>query len=221
MPDAAVEPVTKPSAQGRPKIVPALSRLLTPAGNGRATATNPAREPPHRASPRNRLFSSGSSQHLLAPILRLAQNPKRSPRVACHGPRRCGRSTEKPDEPQLASFCTIRSGGGLPDPARSPSSRSWQGNWLRLYQRSRGTPNGPGSPPESLRRRGRSSTRTDAGPLTTKPSKVVVSSLSPSILLLGYHIYTPIPRQVKSRSCGPACAMWGKTYAAPAGPRLR
>jgi hypothetical protein len=61
-----------------------------------------------------------------------------------------------------------------------------------------GTPSGPGSPPGSLRRRGRSPTRMRAGPLTTKLSKVVVSYLSSSILLPCYHTRVPITSQIKS-----------------------
>jgi hypothetical protein len=57
-----VEPVAKPSAQGRSEIFPALNRLLTPEGNVRAMATNPGMEPPYRASPLNRLFASSSQR---------------------------------------------------------------------------------------------------------------------------------------------------------------
>jgi hypothetical protein len=59
-----------------------------------------------------------------------------------------------------------------------------------------GTPNGPRS--QCLW--GRSSTRMHTGPLTTKPSQVVVSHLPFAILLLCYHTVAPIPRQAKSTS---------------------
>ena len=36
MPDAAVEPVAKPSAHGRSEIIPAMNRLLPPVGNVRS-----------------------------------------------------------------------------------------------------------------------------------------------------------------------------------------
>ena len=60
-----------------------------------------------------------------------------------------------------------------------------------------GTPNGPRSPLGSLRLWDRSSTRTRVGPLTTKPSKVVVAYLCVAILLPDYHTAASIPRQVK------------------------
>jgi hypothetical protein len=83
---------------------------------------------------------------------------------------------------RLASFCTPSF--GVP-----PSGGKDQSD-----PRKRGTPNGPKSP----RLCGRSSTRAHIDPLTTKPSKVVISYLSLFIMLPGYHIYTPIPRQDKS-----------------------
>jgi hypothetical protein len=63
--------------------------------------------------------------------------------------------------------------------------------------RKRGTPNGPRSPAGSLFLGGKSSTMAHAGPLTTKPSKVVVSYLCFAILLPDYHTNASIPRQVK------------------------
>jgi len=45
MPDAAVEPVAKPSAHGRSEVFPAMKRLVTPVGNVRAMAINPGMEP--------------------------------------------------------------------------------------------------------------------------------------------------------------------------------
>ena len=41
MPDAAVEPVAKPSAQGRSELFPAMNRFLTPAGNMRSDGGQP------------------------------------------------------------------------------------------------------------------------------------------------------------------------------------
>jgi hypothetical protein len=72
----AVEPGAKPSAHGRSEIFPAMNRLLTPEGNVRAMAANPGMEPPHRASPLNRLFSSSSFPHPLALIRLLAESGK-------------------------------------------------------------------------------------------------------------------------------------------------
>jgi hypothetical protein len=141
-----------------------------------------------------------------------------------------GPGLSRPARGNWLCFAQFAAVGGLPEPARSRPSRSWQGNWLRLYQRSRrrprrrprpsasvargglasfrtpsfgvprlrgpdwsfppegGTPNGPRSPPGSLFLWGRSLTMAHTGPLTTKPSKVVVSCLSSAILLLGYHM---------------------------------
>jgi hypothetical protein len=66
MPDAAVEPVAKPSAHDRSELFPAMNRLLTPVGNVRATTTNPGTGTGHRASPLNHLFSSPCPQELRA-----------------------------------------------------------------------------------------------------------------------------------------------------------
>src|SRR3974390_114690 len=94
-----------------------MNRLLTPAGNVRFDGRQPRDGTEHRASPLNRLFSSPLFQRPLAPILLLAQSGEgsqtrsialggpisgvwgESPRAAPEVPRRCGRSTEEPDEP--------------------------------------------------------------------------------------------------------------------------
>ena len=83
----------------------------------------------------------------------------------------------------------LRWGGALPNATRPFGDPDW---------RSRGTPHGSGSLLVYPRLWGKSSTRTNSGPLTTKPSNVVVSYSSSAILLSGYHTETSIPRQLKS-----------------------
>jgi len=75
----AIEPRAKPSAHGRSEVVPAMNRLLTPAGNVRSDGGQPRDGTEHRVSPLNRLFSSPSFRRRLAPMLLLAQSDKESP----------------------------------------------------------------------------------------------------------------------------------------------
>jgi hypothetical protein len=62
MPGAAVEPVTQPSAHGRPEISPAMNRLLTPAGNVRSDGAQPRDGTAASSFALNRLFSSPCPQ---------------------------------------------------------------------------------------------------------------------------------------------------------------
>jgi len=155
MNDAAIEPGAKPSAHGRSEILPAMNRLLTPAGNVRSDGDhgfpnakyrvgepNPGMEPPRRVSPLNRLFSSPSVPRRLAPILVLAQRGKGSPNAELHiggpAPSLRGLGRVPKSGPEVSRRCG-RSGEEPNEPKLGSFCMFGPADWVCLCNRLRTT----------------------------------------------------------------------------------